>query len=197
MLVEFVGSCTSRSLPRPDLPEIAVGGRSNVGKSSFINSLVGRPGIAKVSARPGMTRTLNLYRCANAYLLVDLPGYGYSSAPRMEQQRWSRDVDAYLTGRPSLTGIILVGDIRHFPTRSDLEALNWLTTLGKPVLAVLTKADKMGRGAVMSRTSHISGVLAGLGVQYRVFSAKTGLGRKEVRRWIEATTGSSSSPRDR
>jgi GTP-binding protein len=186
MDVEFLGSHTFRSLPRPGLPEIAVGGRSNVGKSSFINCLVGKRGIARVSARPGMTRTLNLYLCTKAYVLVDLPGYGYSSAPGTEQRRWSRDIDAYLTGRASLKGIILVGDLRHFPTASDTEALRWLTGLGKPLLAVLTKADKMARGAVNSRTSVISGMLALIGVEYRVFSAKTGLGRREVRHWIEA-----------
>jgi GTP-binding protein len=188
MDVEFIGSYTARSLPAPGLPEIAVGGRSNVGKSSFINSLVGRRGVARVSARPGMTRTLNFFLCGKAFILVDLPGYGYSKAPRGEQQRWARDIDTYLTSREPLKGVILVGDIRHFPTPMDTEALRWLSGLSRPVLVVLTKADKLSRGAAGGRISDISGTLSSMGVQFHLFSAKTGLGRKEVKGWIDKAT---------
>jgi GTP-binding protein len=185
MQVRFIGSYTSRSLPPPRLPEIAVGGRSNVGKSSFINSMTGRRGIARVSSTPGRTRTLNFFQCDDAFVLVDLPGYGYSKAPRGEQERWARDIEVYLSGRETLRGIILVGDIRHFPTPSDLAALEWLGGLSGPLLVVLTKADKLGRGAAARRVSDISGMLPGIGVEYQVFSAKTGAGRREVRSWME------------
>jgi GTP-binding protein len=187
MEVRFVGSYTSRSLPPPGLPEIAVGGRSNVGKSSFINCLIGRKGMARVSSTPGRTRTLNFFQCDDSFMLVDLPGYGYSKAPRGEQQRWARDVDAYLLRRETLSGIILIGDIRHFPTRSDTEALEWIEGLSRPLLVVLTKADKLGRGALKGRLSDITGMLSGANVQYQLFSAKTGLGRREVRSWIDKT----------
>jgi GTP-binding protein len=120
-------------------------------------------------------------------MLVDLPGYGYSKAPRGEQRRWAQDVDAYLTGRENLRGVILIGDIRHFPTRSDEEALEWFAGISRPVLVVLTKADKLGRGAVKGRISDISGTLSGMCVEYQVFSAKSGLGRREVRNWIDKT----------
>ncbi len=187
MDVRFIGSYMSRSLPPPRFPEIAVGGRSNVGKSSFINSLVGKRGMARVSSTPGRTRTLNFFQCDDSFMLVDLPGYGYSKAPRGEQQRWARDVDAYLSGREGLRGVILIGDIRHFPTQSDMGALEWLDGLSMPLLVVLTKADKLGRGAVEGRISDISGMLSSMRVQYQVFSAKTGLGRREVRSWIDKT----------
>jgi ribosome biogenesis GTP-binding protein YsxC/EngB len=159
MQVRFIGSYTSRSLPPPRLPEIAVGGRSNVGKSSFINSMTGRRGIARVSSTPGRTRTLNFFQCDDAFVLVDLPGYGYSKAPRGEQERWARDIEVYLSGRETLRGIILVGDIRHFPTPSDLAALEWLGGLSGPLLVVLTKADKLGRGAAARHRCRIPGVL--------------------------------------
>jgi GTP-binding protein len=117
-------------------------------------------------------------------MLVDLPGYGYSKAPRGEQERWARDVDTYLRERETLRGIILIGDIRHFPTKSDMGALEWLTALSRPLLVVLTKADKLGRGAAARRVSDISGMLSLTGIEYQVFSARTGLGRREVRNWI-------------
>lgn len=190
MDVRFIGSYTSRLLPSPRLPEVAVGGRSNVGKSSFINCLIGRRGIARVSSTPGRTRTLNFFECDDAFVLVDLPGYGYSKASRGERQRWARDVDVYLSSRETLRGIILIGDIRHFPTPSDMGALEWLGGLSRPLLVVLTKADKLGRGALKGRIADISGMLSGICVQYQAFSAKTGLGRREVRNWIDrAVTG--------
>jgi GTP-binding protein len=128
-------------------------------------------------------------------MLVDLPGYGYSKAPKGDRRRWARDIDTYLTGRESLSGVILVGDIRHFPTPSDLEALDWLRGLSKPLLVVLTKADKLGRGAVVGRLSDISGKLSSAHVQFHVFSAKTGQGRREVRSWIEKTAREWTSSR--
>jgi GTP-binding protein len=187
MDVKFVGSYALGSLPPPGPPEIAVGGRSNVGKSSFINCLLGRRGLARVSAKPGMTRTLNFFLCGDSFMLVDLPGYGYSKAPRAEQRRWARDVDGYLTARETLRGLILIGDIRHFPTNNDIDALRWFGTLSTPLLVVLTKADKLGAGAVKSRTADISGMLSSGGIEYAVFSAKTGQGRREVRNWIAKT----------
>jgi GTP-binding protein len=128
---------------------------------------------------------LNFFECGDAFILVDLPGYGYSKAPKGEQKRWALDIETYLSNRETLRGTILIGDIRHFPTQSDLEALTWLGGLSVRVLVVLTKADKLGRGAVQRRVSDISGMLPGVVVEYQVFSAKTGLGRREVRNWIE------------
>jgi len=185
MQVRFIGSYTSRSLPSPGLPEIAVGGRSNVGKSSFINCLTGRRGVARVSSTPGRTRMLNFFECDQAFVLVDLPGYGYSKAPKGDKKRWARDVDLYLSTRETLRGVILIGDIRHFPTSSDTGAVEWLGGLSRPLLVVLTKSDKLGRGAVARRISDISGMLPAMGIEYQVFSSKTGLGRREVRNWIE------------
>jgi GTP-binding protein len=185
MDVRFVGSFASGSLPRPGYPEIAVGGRSNVGKSSFINCILGRGGVARVSSKPGRTRTLNFYLCGDSLMVVDLPGYGYSRAPKAEQRRWSADIDGYLKTRENLRGVILLGDIRHFPLASDTAAVKWLVHLGKPLLVVLTKADKLGAGAQRKRAADISGVLARDHVPFSLFSAKTGLGRKEVWNWID------------
>jgi GTP-binding protein len=187
MDVKFVGSFTSGSLPPAGPAEVAVAGRSNVGKSSFINQLLGRRGIARVSSTPGKTRTLNFFLCDGDFMLVDLPGYGYSRASRAEQHRWSRDVDLYLTTRTALKGIILVGDVRHFPAANDREALRWLGELGKPLLAVLTKADKLGTGAARERLRDIAGLLSPMGIESELFSARSGLGRREVRKWIAKT----------
>ncbi len=184
MDVEFLGSFTSESLPEQPYPEVAVTGRSNVGKSSFINSVLARHNIARVSSTPGKTRTVNLFLCDKFFVLADLPGYGFSRAPKSEKARWTRDVELYLTRRVNLGGIILIVDIRHFPMRIDLEAIDWFSTLGRPLLVVLTKADKLSRGEIKQREADISGICREHGVEYTVFSAKTGLGKKEVSSWI-------------
>ena len=185
MDVQFLGSFMAQSLPPAVYPEIAIAGRSNVGKSSFINSLLGRRSMARVSSKPGKTRTINFYLYRESAVLVDLPGYGYSRAPRHEQKRWARDVELYLTDRKTLKGVVLLGDLRHFPTDSDTQALDWFVTLDVPLLVVLTKADKLRAQMLGLRQADISGTLGRKPLECILFSAKTGLGRKEVWSWIE------------
>jgi GTP-binding protein len=190
MDVEFLGGFTSESLPDATYPEVAVAGRSNVGKSSFINTVLARRSIARVSSTPGKTRTVNLYLCNRAFVLADLPGYGYSKAPRVEKARWTRDVELYLTGRSSLRGIVLIADIRHFPMPIDREAIEWFSSLGRPILVVLTKADKLRQRELKARQADISGILRKKAIEYVLFSAKTNLGKKEVSGWIRKTASS-------
>jgi GTP-binding protein len=184
MNVEFLGSFTRASLPPESYPEIAVGGRSNVGKSAFINTLLGRHGIAHVSSKPGKTRTLNLFLCERRFILVDLPGYGYARASRKEKARWAGDVDWYLTGRESLKALILLVDIRHFPMDIDIKAIDWLSSLGRPILVVMTKADKISRSEAGQRRIDIGGFEMPELVEFVVFSARSGLGKEEVRNWM-------------
>ena len=194
MDVEFLGSFTAKTLPGCEYPEVAIGGRSNVGKSSFLNTLTGRRRMARVGSKPGMTRTINFFLCGESRILVDLPGYGYSRASRSEQARWAKDIEFYLTGRENLKGVVLLGDLRHFPTASDTEALDWFLSLGIPLLVVLTKADKLKAGEVKRRRNQISGAfknkeaLKDKPMEFVVFSSKTGTGKKEVWGWIEKVT---------
>jgi GTP-binding protein len=184
MEVQFLGSFTAKTLPGPEYPEIAIGGRSNVGKSSFLNTMIGRRGMARVSSRPGMTRTINFFLCGDR-ILVDLPGYGYSRASRSEQARWARDIEFYFNARDNLKGVILIGDLRHFPAKSDTEALEWFLGLGIPLLVVLTKSDKLKTGEARRRKNQIAGDFKDRAVEFIVFSAKTGTGKREVWGWIE------------
>jgi GTP-binding protein len=185
MNVEFLGSFVGTSLPRHTYGEVAVGGRSNVGKSSFINAILGARGVARVSSTPGRTRTINLYLCDRRLVLADLPGYGYSRAPKKEKGRWVRDVEHYFAHRDNLKAVIQLIDIRHFPMAVDLDAVDWLVTLGKPFLVVFTKADKLKRSQLTQSERDISGMWPGHRVDCVTFSAKTGLGRKDVWSWIE------------
>jgi len=184
MEVEFLGSFTRSNLPPERYPEVCVIGRSNVGKSSFINTMVGRKSIAKTSATPGKTRTLNMFLCEGGFVLVDLPGFGYASAPRAERERWTRDIEEYVRVRSTLKAVVLLVDMRHFPVAIDTDAIEWLEALGKPFLLVLTKADKLKRGELAKREADIYGLVGGKAVESIRFSAKTGLGKKEVWNWI-------------
>jgi GTP-binding protein len=185
MDVEFLGSFTHATLPEHSYPEIAVGGRSNVGKSSFINTLISRRGVAHVSSKPGKTRTINLYLCSRRFVLADLPGYGFSRASKAEQARWTRDIEAYLENRANLKAVVLLADGRHPPMKIDTEAIGWLSTLELPFLLVFTKVDKLKRSEIRRRQADIAGMCADQPVESAWFSAKTGLGKKEVWSWIE------------
>ncbi len=184
MKVEFLGSFTSANLPSLPYPEIAVAGRSNVGKSSFVNAILGRHKIARVSSKPGMTRTINLYLCDGHFVLADLPGYGYSRAPKFERQRWAQDVMVYFKKREQLRGCVLLVDVRHFPFEIDIDALNWLRSFGHDILLVLTKCDKICRSELVRVEREISGLNYNPPIESLMFSAKTRLGKKEVITWI-------------
>jgi GTP-binding protein len=188
MEVEFLGSFAGGTLPRHRWPEIAVGGRSNVGKSSFINTVLGRRDAARVSSKPGKTRTINLYLCDGRLVLADLPGYGYAKASKSERSRWARDIDAYFRRSANLRAVVLLVDVRHFPLERDLQAMDWLSGLGKPLLVVLTKSDKLSRSELSRRLKETTGIQDVDRVEFIAFSTRTGLGKKEVWSWIERMT---------
>lgn len=131
--------------PVDGLPEVAFVGRSNVGKSSLLNRLLGRKSLARVSARPGKTQTINFFRINNNFRLVDLPGYGYAQVSKREREAFAKMMDTYLRHREPLVRIVHLIDIRHDPTNSDVEAHEWLLSLGVPLCVVATKMDKVPR----------------------------------------------------
>lgn len=162
--------------PEGPLPELAVSGRSNVGKSSLINTLLGRK-MAYISQTPGKTQTLNFYRIGEGFFLVDLPGYGYAQAPKENQKVWARLVEGYLSRRQNLRAVILLIDARHPPSPLDLQMKGWLDSYGIPTLYVATKADKIPRGKRRSMTQMIrKGFSLDPSIPIYPFSARTGEG---------------------
>jgi len=187
--VEYVGSIADPGGPAPGtLPQIAFSGRSNVGKSSLINTLLRRTRkkIAHVSSTPGKTRTLNFFLVNEDFYLVDLPGFGYAKVPKATRQSWKTLIESYLSGEPGPRGVVHLVDARRDPADSDLEMVAYLGGLGLPALLVLTKIDKVGR---MHRESLVQQLSKDLGVgteQMVLFSSKTGEGREELLEAIEA-----------
>jgi GTP-binding protein len=156
--VTFVSSAAAPAqFPRDGLPEVALLGRSNVGKSSLLNALAGRKGLARVSATPGLTRLVNFFRVngpANLYL-VDLPGYGYARLPRAEQRGFERLVSSYLLGRPPLRLCLFLVDARHEPMPGDLLLEAFLRDHGLPFAVAATKADKLSRGRALEASRRL------------------------------------------
>lgn len=172
----------------PPLPEVAFIGRSNVGKSSLLNALVGRRSLARVSATPGKTTLLNAYRLPRFYL-VDLPGYGFARASKVERERYRKLIDRFLRERASLAGVAWLLDSRHEPSKTDREIQRLLIESGRPVLAVLTKADKLGRAAQRERVRAIGKALELPEDQVQLTSARTGLGIGDLGESILALVG--------
>ncbi len=185
--VEFVVSAAAPAqFPRDGLPEIAFAGRSNVGKSSLLNRLVGRRGLALTSKTPGRTRLLNFYRVSDAAYFVDLPGYGYAAAPRGLREAWGGLVEGYLRARPPLRGVIFLLDFRREPTDRDLEMRGLLAEAGLAWVPVLTKADKVRRGERARQAARIAAALALPDAGSAIpFSAVTGEGVREL--WAAIT----------
>jgi GTP-binding protein len=181
--VEFVTSLGDPSQDVPDdLPHVAFSGRSNVGKSSLINTLLRRTRkkIAHVSGRPGKTQTVNFFRVNDLFYLVDLPGYGFARVPAEIQERWKVLVEAYLAGPTAPRGVVHLLDMRRGATDLDLQMLDYLAGLRLPTLIVLTKADKLGRQERARVTREVRERLGLDAEQLLVFSAKTGEGREQL-----------------
>jgi GTP-binding protein len=157
----FVKSATaSEHYPRDGRPEIAFMGRSNVGKSSLINSLLGVRGLARTSGTPGRTQLINFFLIDDTFYFVDLPGYGYARVPGDVRKQWGPMVENYLSSRPNLVLSILITDSRHEPTELDLQMKEWLEERGKQFIVVATKADKLSSNklrASLRRASEVFG----------------------------------------
>lgn len=134
--------------PKDDLDEIAFVGRSNVGKSSFINSFLGRKALAKTSSKPGKTRTINFYNINESFRLVDLPGYGFAKVSKSEKEKWAKLINEYLDTRENLKEIFLIVDIRHEPTAQDKEMYDYIVESGFTGFVIATKFDKIGRSQI-------------------------------------------------
>ncbi len=176
--VRFIGSFPDE-LPASDLPEVAFAGRSNVGKSSAINGVLGRKSAARVSRSPGRTQTINLFEVDERFMLADLPGYGFAKVPEEVQVRWKAMVETYLGTRPELRLVVCLVDSRHPPQKLDLALLGGLQGAEIPFLVVATKVDKLPKS---KKLSVLAKLRKGLGVsELHALSALTGEGVEELR----------------
>lgn len=174
----FVGSFTALGqLPRDRRPQIAVAGRSNVGKSSLLNKLVGEKKLAKVSGTPGRTRALNFFLVNERFYLVDLPGYGYAKVSKSLRAQWGRLIEDYLTTGRELSGLVLLLDCRRDPTDEDYQLVEWLAARRLPALIALTKSDKLNRDQINRKTRQVE---SELGAAVIPFSIVSGAGRREL-----------------
>ena len=184
---EFIKSAVKPAhYPTANLPEIAFAGRSNVGKSSLINTLVNRRNLVKTSRQPGRTQLINFFDINGAFTLVDLPGYGYAKVPAAVRKNWRPMIEGYLTGRPTLRGVVVLLDIRRDGDPKDLDLINWLNHLKIPTIIVLTKADKFKRTKQQQRKAATIRWLPPGNDPPILFSAKSRMGKDQVWTAIEA-----------
>ncbi|WP_100331754.1 ribosome biogenesis GTP-binding protein YihA/YsxC [Bacillus xiapuensis] len=180
--VELVISAVKpEQYPDDCLPEFALAGRSNVGKSSFINKMISRKSMARISSKPGKTQTLNFYKIEEALYFVDVPGYGFAKVSKKEREAWGRMIETYLTTREQLKACVLIVDLRHPPTEDDVMMYSFLKHYGIPAVVVATKADKIPKGKWQK---HLKAVKEKLEFEetddMAVFSSETGQGKEEV-----------------
>lgn len=175
----------SSQLKPSDLPEIAFSGRSNVGKSSLINKLVNRKSLARVSGQPGKTATINFFKVGDSFNLVDLPGYGYAKVSHTEKVRWAELVEGYFAQDRKFALIVQIVDMRHNPTKDDLNMIEFLSNSGMPFAVVLTKKDKLKKTQQIKQLEQIESILSNYGdIKIFTFSALKGDGTEEIREYI-------------
>ncbi len=183
--VEFeLSAGRADQLPRATLPEIVFSGRSNVGKSSLINKLLNRKSLARVSATPGKTATINFFRMDECRL-VDLPGYGYAKVSKSEKDRWARLVEGYFAAERKIALVVQLVDMRHEPTQDDVDMINFLIDAGLPFVVALTKADKLNRTETEKQTALFEELFQEAGVDFVPFSAVKGDGLSELQSILE------------
>ncbi len=170
-----------KTCPADERPEIALAGRSNVGKSSLLNKLVNRKGLARTSNTPGRTQTINFFLINQTFYLVDLPGYGYAKVPPQIRAQWGPMVEKYLKERNTLKGVVQLVDIRHAPTQQDLQLCQWLQYYGIPFGIVATKCDKISKNQLAKQKKIIQTTMhLPQGQELILFSSVTGQGRDAV-----------------
>ena len=147
-----ISAVSQKQYPGDRLPEIALAGRSNVGKSSFINTLIHRKNLARTSSKPGKTQTLNFYRINDLFYFVDVPGYGYAKVSKKEREKWGGMMETYFQTRNTLKAVLLITDIRHEPSKDDIQMYHFLKYFELPVIIVATKLDKIPKN---KRSQHV------------------------------------------
>ncbi|MGQ4573539.1 ribosome biogenesis GTP-binding protein YihA/YsxC [Leuconostoc pseudomesenteroides] len=187
--VEMVMSAVSATqYPTDGKPEIALVGRSNVGKSSLTNTLINRKNFARTSSQPGKTQTLNFYNVEDQLYFVDVPGYGYAKVSKKQREAFGHMIEEYITSRKQLRGVISLVDARHDPSDDDISMYEWLHYYNIPILVVATKADKISRSRFNKYESNIKRTL-GFDEEdsdFQFFSSETKYGKDGVWQWIEA-----------
>lgn len=167
--------------PKNDMPEVAFVGRSNVGKSSLINTLLNRKNLARIGSTPGKTRKINFYNIDNKLYFVDLPGYGYANVSKNEKAAWGKMIETYLNSRKCLKLIIMLTDIRHTPTSDDVIMFHWIQSFKLSHLIIATKSDKISKGKLGNQIMNIQKTLHCTDETIVIpFSAVTKQGRKET-----------------
>lgn len=178
--LEIVCGVTSK-LPDTDKPEVAFAGKSNVGKSSLINGLMNRKSLARTSAQPGKTQTINYYNINDAMYLVDLPGYGYAKVSPKEKEKWGQMIENYLHTSRQLKAVFLLIDIRHEPSANDKQMYEWVNYQGYEPIIIATKLDKIKRSQIQKHVKMIKeGLKVKPGTPILPYSALTKQGREEI-----------------
>ena len=187
--LDIVCGITSK-LPDTGKPEVAFAGKSNVGKSSLINGLMNRKSLARTSAQPGKTQTINFYNINDAMYLVDLPGYGYAKVSQSEKEKWGKMIERYLHTSKNLKAVFLLIDIRHEPSSNDVMMYEWILNNGFEPIIIATKADKIKRSQLQKYLKMVKdGLKLRPGGKILPYSALTKQGREEIWTLIDELTG--------